>query len=54
MPFVTARTSSSTALILLPHKGISLFRHAYTTKIIGGSGLSLDPPTILWVKDRSV
>jgi hypothetical protein len=40
MPFVTARISSSAALILLLHKGISLLRHAHAAKIIGGSGLS--------------
>jgi hypothetical protein len=39
MPFVTARISYSAVLILLLHKGISLLRHAHTTKIIGGSGL---------------
>jgi hypothetical protein len=39
MPFVTARIGSSTALILLLHKGISALRHAQTLKIDGGSGL---------------
>jgi hypothetical protein len=38
MPFVTARISSSTALILLPHKGISALRHAQPTKITVDQG----------------
>jgi hypothetical protein len=41
MPFVTARISSSTALILQLHKGISALRHTHHTNIIGEHGLRL-------------
>lgn len=40
MPFVTARAASSTAAILLPHKGISALRHAHPRKIMVHPGLA--------------
>jgi transposase len=40
MPFVTARIGSKTALILLPHKGISALRHAHPPSLTVHPGLA--------------